>query len=698
MAKHGTAAKKPGTEEQTLERLVQWFEESEDANEDARDLALRDMDYYDGKQLTPEEIAALKKRGQPDTTFNFIGGKIDFMLGLEIQQRSDPKAWPRNPDDEEAAEAATDALRYVEQTEDLDRKLSEGYEGLVKGGFETVEVLVRNTRSGQVEIDIKQPDFDRIFADPHSSKRDYSDARYMGYVVWFDRDQAENKWPLKTEEIAGTISETVSKGYEDKPSSQQWAKAGVRPRIRIVTIYWQDDDQWIMTKYTKQGILESDPVPYLDNEGESVNPMIMQSAYVDRDNARYGAIRRLLGPQDEENKRRSKLLHMMTVRQTRFEKGAVDDVAEMQRQLARPDGAIETNPGLLFEIIDQSAQAAGHASLMQYSASRMDAMGANASLQGKDEGDPSGRAIIASQQGGIVELTPLTDRHRNFKKRIYKAIWQRIRQFWTEERWIRVTDNEDNLRFVGFNRQTTVGEEFVKQLKDDEGLDDDAIRQQLQEAQEQGTDLNAAITVNVPANMDMDIIIEDAPDTVTIQQEQFEQISKLIGTGLEMHDPRMKLLIRASQLRNKDELLDMIDGGGKPSEQEQQAAQMQQQSAQLELASQEQELEKLKSETEKNRAEALKTLTEADAMDGEIDGRIGDTKIDEAHIKLQGQMQDIDIKRERADLEGTIKQGDADLRAQESAVRNAVRVQPTESPPQTPDTFTGADINRGQQP
>ena len=75
-----------------------------------------------------------------------------------------------------------------------------------------------------------------------------------------------------------------------------------------MTIYWQDDDQWIMTKYTKQGILESDPVPYKDNEGESVNPMIMQSAYVDRDNARYGAIRRLLGPQDEENKRRSKLL------------------------------------------------------------------------------------------------------------------------------------------------------------------------------------------------------------------------------------------------------------------------------------------------------------------------------------------------------------------------------------------------------
>ena len=688
MARHLTSDKTPGTGEQTLERLVQWFEEAEDANENVRDLAFRDMDYYDGKQLTKEELSALKKRGQPDTTFNFIGGKIDFMLGLEIQQRSDPKAWPRNPDDEDAAEAATDALRFVEEKEGLDRLLSESYEDFTKGGVEALEILIRTTASGQTEIDIKHPSFDRVFADPHSSKHDYSDARYMGYVLWWDRDQADKKWPDKSEAIAGTISETVSKDYDDKPSSQQWAKSGKRPRIRIVTIYWKDGDQWTMTKYTKQGILESDPVPYIDSEGESVNPMLMQSAYVDRENARYGAVRRLIGPQDEENKRRSKLLHMLTVRQTKFETGAIDDVAEMQRQLARPDGAIEFNSGMEFEIIDQSAQAAGHASLMQYSASRMDAMGANASLQGKDEGDPSGRAIIASQQGGIVELTPLSDRHRNFKKRVYVAIWERIRQFWTEERWVKVTDNEDNMRFVGFNRKTTVGEEFVRQLKDEEGLGEDAIQQQLQEAQEQGTDLNAQITVNVPANMDMDIIIEEAPDTITIQQEQFEQISKLIGTGLEMHDPRMKLLIRASQLRNKDELLKMIDGGEKPTEQEQQAAQMQQLASEIEIKTLKMQLLKLKSEVEKNRVGGMKTLAEIDLMDGEIDGQFGDAKLNELSVKLQGQVQDIDIKRERADLDGTIKREAADLRAQESAVRNQVQAVPA-------DTAPAADINRG---
>ncbi len=617
------AKKAQMTDKETLTRLVDWFEEAEEASDDARELAFRDIDYYDGKQLTAEEASALKKRGQPDTTFNFIGGKIDVMLGLEIQQRSDPKAWPRTPDDAKAAEAATDALRFVERKHDLDTLFSESYEDLAKGGFEVIEVLVRNTKADRAEIDLKQPKFDRVFYDPHSTRRDFSDARYMGYVLWWDRDQAEKKWPDGAAIIAGTISETETGDYDDKPSHKVWAKPGTRARIRLVTMYWKDGDQWHMTKFTKQGVLESDPVPYLDDEGLSVNPMIMQSAYVDRDNARYGAVRRLIGPQDEENKRRSKFLHMITMRQTRAEKGAVDDVGEMKAQLARPDGHIETNPGFTFEIIDQSAQASGQASLMEYSAGRMDKIGANTSLQGKPEGTPSGRAIILAQQGGIAELTPLSERHRNFKARVYRAVWQRIRQFWTEERWVRVTDNEDNVRFTGFNRRTSVGAEFARELKEEEGLNLEQIEQILGEARAKGENLDAPITVNVPAAMDMDVMIETAPESITLEQEQFSELAKLLGSGLELTDPRMKLLITASQLRNKRELLDQIDGASTPSEQQKVSGEIELATLKAQLDRLVAETERTASETEKNRAEGVKTLTQVDAMDGVLDGQVG---------------------------------------------------------------------------
>jgi hypothetical protein len=99
--------------EDRVASLVQMFEEAEDATREARKLAERDRDYYDGKQWTADETSALEKRKQPVVTYNRIQRKVDYLSGLEKQQRKDPKGFPRTPKDEKAADAATDAIRYV---------------------------------------------------------------------------------------------------------------------------------------------------------------------------------------------------------------------------------------------------------------------------------------------------------------------------------------------------------------------------------------------------------------------------------------------------------------------------------------------------------------------------------------------------------------------------------------------------------
>ena len=74
----------------------------------------------------PRRVATLNKRGQPIVTDNRIKAKIDFLVGLEKQQRIDPRALPRTPQHEEDADGATQALRYVADTEDYDSKRSCG--------------------------------------------------------------------------------------------------------------------------------------------------------------------------------------------------------------------------------------------------------------------------------------------------------------------------------------------------------------------------------------------------------------------------------------------------------------------------------------------------------------------------------------------------------------------------------------------
>ena len=96
-----------------LPKLIRQFEDAADSSLDHRQEAEKARDYFDGDQWSSAERETLKKRLQPCITDNRIADKVQYLLGLERKTRTDPKAYPRNPQDEGAAEAATDAIRYV---------------------------------------------------------------------------------------------------------------------------------------------------------------------------------------------------------------------------------------------------------------------------------------------------------------------------------------------------------------------------------------------------------------------------------------------------------------------------------------------------------------------------------------------------------------------------------------------------------
>ena len=236
-------------------------------------------------------------------------------------------------------------------------------------------------------------------------------------------------------------------------------------------------------------------------------------------------------------------------------------------------------------------------------------MTANNALQGRTGSSSSGRAIIASQQGGLVEISPLTDRHRHFKVRVYRAIWDRVRQFWNEEKWIRVTDNDDNVRFVGLNREMTVGEQIVEDAVKQGASKEEAIQyvqQQAMQNPQMAAQLNQRVRVNVPAEMDMDIIVNSSPDSITIQQEQFEQIANMAQSGVPFPP---EVIIRASSLRNKEELIEAL----KP--QQQQPDPMQEQMMQLEFAGRQADLENTQAKTAETKTKAIKNLSDAENAD-----------------------------------------------------------------------------------
>ena len=122
----------------TAADLCRMFEEAEDSTREARKEAERDRDYVDGKQITAGELAEYARRNQPPVIDNRIKTKIDYLVGLEKQQRVKPKAFPRTPLHEADADAATEALRYVADSEDYEAKRSAVWRNMLvegAGGF-----------------------------------------------------------------------------------------------------------------------------------------------------------------------------------------------------------------------------------------------------------------------------------------------------------------------------------------------------------------------------------------------------------------------------------------------------------------------------------------------------------------------------------------------------------------------------------
>src|SRR5690606_30437618 len=112
-----------------------------------RDQSFRDQEYYDGDvkgtgwgQWTQDELAKLAGRNQPPTTRNHVQRKVHAVAGVEQRSRAEPRAFPRTPKDQKAAEIATDSLRYAKERARLNVTSQLGLLDLLIAGYCASEI------------------------------------------------------------------------------------------------------------------------------------------------------------------------------------------------------------------------------------------------------------------------------------------------------------------------------------------------------------------------------------------------------------------------------------------------------------------------------------------------------------------------------------------------------------------------------
>jgi hypothetical protein len=547
-------------------RLIRWFEESELARMDEIDLAQRDRDYVDHNQYTRDELKVLRDRGQPIITINKIKDKLELLCGMERKARTDPKAFARTPAEEDRADAATQCLRYIADDNSFSLLRSLVFENMLTEGAGGVDLGLEDDGQGSCNVTMTHIPWDRVWYDPHSRSLDFGDARYKGLVIWTDRDTLEELYP--GEDVQDVIESSFSSAdyqYNDRPETAFWTDNN-RTRIRLVQCDWSERGTWWRATYTKSGLLAAPQrSKFKDRKGKSCSGLLLQSSYINRENQRYGMVRGLISLQDEINKRRSKAMHLLNVHQVVAEQGAVPDVDKARREVAKPDGYVEVMPGLKFEIQQTTDLAAGQFQLLQHATAEMQLSGPNAAMSGTDPRELSGRAVLAMQAGGAAQNEPLADALRFWSRRVYETAWQAAREFWSGGKWVRVTDDLNETRWVGINRPVRL----MDKLADMDPQHRAMIMQQMQ-LQPGDPRLQQVVGIeNDITDLDVDITIEEGIDIPSLQAEEFQSLVQLasVQPGLIPGD----VLIAASGLRDKDMILERM----KAHQQQQQQAQQQ---------------------------------------------------------------------------------------------------------------------------
>ena len=568
----------------TPKEQVERFLENTD---DARRLSQKCRDYYDSKQWSEREAAILENRKQAPIVVNRIRPKVEGLVGLLDLRKTDPKAFPRTQKHEKSSQVVTDALRYVADNNKFGMtRLDVGEDFFVEGyGGAIVDV---GRKGEEIEIRINQIPWDRIYFDPHSRRKDFKDASFMGMWLWMSAEEAKETFKISKKKMAEMVN-PESDSEETNEDRPRWRATGKGDRVRIAMHFSLVKGVWKLDIFSGDTeIRKQQDSPFKDEDGFPTNPIELVSANINRDNDRYGEVAGFLSQQDEINHRRSKFLHWNSTRQTYGNETAVKDVKALKRELSKPDGHVEIMAGAElgkdFGILQNQDLSSAQFNLYLDAKSELDAVSANAQMAGdRQNGDLSGRAIEKLQQAGTVELNRQYSQLASWENRIHRQVWARIKQFWNEEKFIRVTDDQDALRWVGLNSQVSA-ETLLMERAEDESQSLESRQQAAQTLQilrqTQNPRLNEIVeTRNPTSELDVDIMIEQSFDIVNADQEQFEILAQFAnGTDIDILD-----LIELSQVRGKDELIRKIERKrGERAQAESQASQVSQEIEQAE--------------------------------------------------------------------------------------------------------------------
>lgn len=655
--------------------------------------------YYRGDQWDAADIAALDAEGRPALTINTILPTVNTVLGEQSTRRADIQFKPRRGGDAEVAHTLNRLYLQIADNNKLDWVEQQVFsDGLILDGRGYFDVRMDFSDHVEGEIRISAKDPLDILPDPDAKDADPKTWSEVFETKWMTLDEIEELYGKKK---AGTLQFIAENGnsygrdsieYEetrfgDVDSTNDYLGAGIpgddeyrtvkalrvieRQHKRITRIdcfvdpntgdqrevpeAWNDRKAKkfakeyglsIITK-TKRKVrwtVTCDKVVLFDDWSPYNDFTIVPYFAFFRRGRPFGMVRNLLSPQEQLNKIASQELHIVNTTANSgwmVESGSlvgmtVDDLEEHGAETGLVvEYARGTNPPLK---IQPNQIPTGLDRISQKAALNIKAIsGINDSMLGTDSAEVSGVAIQAKQNRGAIMIQVPLDNLRKTRQYLAEKVLNLIQTFYTEERIIQVTNEDDPLK---------PREEMV-------------INQQTPEGR----------IINDLTLGEYDVIVATAPARDSFDEVQFAEALNLRQVGVAIPDDA---IIEYSHLARKGELakrIRMMTGVEQSPEQMEFAAMQQDmamQQLQLEIAKLDAEVKKIQSEAAVNIAKVQ------DVADIEPQMRT-----QELQAKIEMKMKELELRRELSSMTNQVRTNQQQTQA---AARIATTAMQTANP------------------
>jgi hypothetical protein len=442
-----------------IETLKDSFTMGYDAYYDSRAESDEVWNMYHNRQWTDAQKTILEKRGQPKETFNVIKLFSRMLVGYYSTVVNTVRAAPTQNSDQTIASLMTDTINAIFNE---NRMPTEGDEVKLCGmlsGLMCASVIPKYTGKRDqfnrpiYTTEIKQVyDFELVL-DPMSTDRNYEDARFLHRFKWVPRETILQQWPNKLEELTeyDNFLDIEEAEFEYTHGDQFQGRYRVFDNYLIVQTVIVDDDgkRWEIW-WSGDVELDRNEITYKDVKW----PYRVVKLHTSSKTEYYGIFREVVETQKAINQALVKLQLMVNSQKVFVETKALEgSITDFTDAVNRVNGIIPVKnlKGVLVENL--SREALELYSTIDKAFDRIQRLlSVNDSFLGMAFASDSGRKVKLQQNATVMALRYLTVRIEAFFELLGKDVAHLVKQYYTAEQVLQVTDEVVGQRYITLNK------------------------------------------------------------------------------------------------------------------------------------------------------------------------------------------------------------------------------------------------------